>query len=306
MIVVCGPTASGKTDVAIMLAQLIESEIISSDSMQIYKHMDIGTAKPTAYEQSLVQHHMIDCIEPDADYNVALYQKDATQIANTLYGKNMIPIIAGGTGLYIQSLLEPVTFTDATKDETIRLQLEKEANKKGNEYLHNKLQAIDKEAAEAIHPNNIRRTIRALEVYYTTGKTLTAYKKENKESQPTIDAIKIGLTMDRGLLYQRINQRVDKMLEAGLVEEVEHLLKMGYNPLSNALQAIGYKEIIAYLEGRYSLEESIELVKQGSRRYAKRQLTWFRRQEDIKWFDATDFNGANQSILAYCNQRLKG
>lgn len=282
IIAVAGPTASGKTALSIAIANEFGGEIVSCDSMQIYKGMDIGTAKPDDEEKQGIVHHMIDIAEPFLNYNVVNYKKDAEDAIDDILKRGALPVIAGGTGLYMDSLLNNVKFSEEkeTKEERKRLTLL--AEEKGKEYMHALLTEIDAEAAEKIHPNNVRRVIRALEIYYTTGKTKTSANEESIQP-PKYDSLIIGLEWNREELNDRINRRVDIMVEKGLIEEVETLKKNGVPKDSTAMQAIGYKEIYEYLDNEISLEEAIEKIKHESRKYAKRQMTWLRRNKNINW-----------------------
>ncbi|MCM2674661.1 tRNA (adenosine(37)-N6)-dimethylallyltransferase MiaA [Alkalicoccobacillus plakortidis] len=281
LLVIAGPTAVGKSDLGIRLAKELDGEVISGDSMQIYKGMDIGTAKVTTEEMDGVPHHLIDIKEPDEAFSVAEFQERCTRILEDLAVRNKLPIIVGGTGLYIQSITHGYQFVDKPEDKQLRDSLEKDAAQKGNEYVHKLLEEVDAQAAKDIHPNNVRRVIRALEVHQVTG--IPFSKQQVQEA--TRPFIGIGIDLDREPLYQRINNRVDKMIEYGLVAEVQSLMDRGLDNHASA-QAIGYKEIIMYLRGECSKAEAIELLKRNSRRYAKRQLTWFRNKMDMTWFDA--------------------
>lgn len=293
LIIIVGPTAVGKTDIAIEIAKKIDGEIISADSMQIYKYMDIGTAKPPKEEMQGIPHYLIDEVEPDQEFNVALFQKKAFQYIDTILSKKKFPMVVGGTGLYISSLVYPLDFTESVSNWEYREKLNKIADEKGNIYLHNLLKEIDPESAKNIHPNNRKRVIRALEVYQETGKTMSDYKQEAKNKDLPFSFIMIGLTMERQLLYERIDRRVDVMIEKGLIEEVKWLLGKGYNKSLISMQGLGYKEIVGYLEGQYTLEEAIYILKRDTRRFAKRQLTWFRRDNRIHWFQVDKYSSEN-------------
>ncbi len=282
ILALAGPTASGKTALSIELAKRYNGEIISCDSMQIYKYMDIGTAKPTEEEKQGIPHYMIDIVSPNDNFSVVQYVSLARGYIDDILKRGKLPILVGGTGLYLDSVINNTKFSDADGDEEYRNFLYSLAEKEGNGAVHKLLEEIDKDSAEKIHENNLRRVIRALEIYKTTGKTMTEVNLESVR-EPLYDALIIGLTMDRELLYERINKRVDIMLRDGLLDEVKALLDKGVDRNSTALQAIGYKELISYFDGETSLEEAIDKIKQESRRYAKRQLTWFRRNEKINW-----------------------
>lgn len=296
IVVIVGPTAIGKTDVAIDLAKILDGEIISADSMQIYKYMDIGTAKPTIEERQGIPHHMIDVVAPDEEFSVAQFQQQAKKLIQDIRQRGKLPIVAGGTGLYINSLIYPMDFTDAAEDHDFRERMRALASEKGNEYVYKKLYDIDPDTAQRIHYNDIRRIIRALEVYHLTGKPMSHYNQNFKTADKPYNSIIIGLTMDRSKLYDRINRRVDIMLEKGLIEEVKGLLKMDYNKNLTSMQGLGYKEIVTYLEGKRTLTESAEILKRDTRRFAKRQFTWFKRIKDIQWINRDDFNSKEKLV----------
>ncbi|NLA85009.1 MAG: tRNA (adenosine(37)-N6)-dimethylallyltransferase MiaA [Clostridiales bacterium] len=286
LLVITGPTSTGKTALAIKIAQVLNGEIISADSMQIYRYMDIGTAKPTIEERKGIPHYMLDIVYPDEEYNVALFQKQAMKTIEDISKRGRLPILAGGTGLYINSIIYPMDFSDAEKDPEYRNYLKKRLKENGVLWLHNQLKKVDLKSAERLHPNDTRRIIRALEIYHLTGKPMTAFHQNYKEMEPPYDLLLYGLTMERQILYERINLRVDCMIEAGLVDEVRGLLKKGYTKDLVSMQGLGYKEIVAYLKGLVTLNEAIEVLKRNTRRFAKRQLTWFRREKQIKWLYA--------------------
>jgi len=286
LIVLIGPTAVGKTEASIYLAKHFNGEIISGDSMQIYKGMDIGTAKISKDEMEGIPHHLIDIKNPEESFSVAEFQKLVREKIMEIHNRNRVPMIVGGTGLYIQSVLYDYRFSDDFSNEEIRNTLEQRAKLQGNMVLYEELKTIDPKSAEKIHPNNIRRVIRALEIFYCTGKTPSDYQKQQKPNLQYNVAL-IGLTMDREKLYSRINKRVDLMVENGLMDEVKRLYDLNLRDVQS-IQAIGYKELYAYFDGKISLIEAIELLKQNSRNYAKRQLTWFRNKMDVTWFDMTD------------------
>lgn len=288
--VILGPTAVGKTDTAIETAISLDAEIVTADSMQIYQYMDIGTAKPTKEERQRVPHHMIDIVRPDEEYSVALYQKHAKDAIAGIHNKGKLPILTGGTGLYINSILYPMNFSTAVEDTEYRNSLQKVAEDRGNEYVHSLLAETDPATAERLHPNDIRRVIRALEVYHLTGKTMSEYQQVFDETDIPYDIILIGLNMDREKLYNRINKRVDIMIDMGLVDEVKGLLDSGYSKDLVSMQGLGYKELVNYIEGAMTLDEAKELLKMATRRYAKRQLTWFRRDSKITWLDVDDYD----------------
>lgn len=281
VVVVVGPTASGKTSLAIEIAKKYDGEIVSADSMQIYENMDIATAKPTEEEMAEVKHHLIGFIGCDEEYSVAMYKKDATEAIKRILSEGKLPVVCGGTGLYIDTLIKNTTFFDYEKND-IRSELEKEADEKGIEVLLEKLRAVDPEAAGRLHINDRKRIIRALEVYLSTGKTISEQDRLSHIEESEFDWCIIGLTADdRQVLYDRINYRVDIMLENGLLAEAEDFYKSDYS--QTAKQAIGYKELKPYIDGLVSFGEAVEKLKMETRRYAKRQLTWFRRNKDISW-----------------------
>ena len=281
---VVGPTASGKTDYAVELALKCGGEVVSCDSMQIYKHMDIGTAKPTADGMKGVKHHMIDIIEPNESFSVARFSEMARECIDDILLRGKMPVLCGGTGLYFDSTINNINFIQMDTDEEYRKYLESAAKEFGNEYVYKILKRVDEESAESIHPNNLKRVIRALEIYKTTGKKKSELDKEQL-SEPLYEPEITGLMRDREVLYDRINKRVDIMMEKGLVEEVSELIKMGIDTEATSMQAIGYKEIIEYLDGKTSLSDAVDKIKRESRRYAKRQLTWFKRNEKIHWIN---------------------
>ena len=292
MIAIIGPTAVGKTKVSIDLAKLLNTEIISGDSMLVYKSMNIGTAKPNMSERCNVFHHLIDILEPSADFNVVDFKQQASQLITEINKQGKIPILAGGTGLYIKALLEGYQFNPTPSDEKLRADLDNLAKKHGNQYLHDRLAAVLPAAAERLHPNDLRRVIRALEVYHLSGDTISQNKLIDQQ-ELLYNAVVIGITMDRQLLYQRINQRVDIMIEQGLVHEVAKLLKNGISPNCQGMQGIGYKEIVSHLQGEIDLSIATENIKQATRNFAKRQITWYRKMPYITWFDVNDFTNYN-------------
>lgn len=307
VIIILGPTAVGKTKLSIDLAKKLNTEIVSADSMQIYKYMDIGTAKPTEEEMSGIKHYMIDEIDPVIEFSVAQYKELAQNYLDEIISQGKTPIVVGGTGLYINSLIYNIQFSESINDPEYRAQLLNLAASKGNEYLHSLLAEVDPESTQRLHSNDVKRIIRALEVYRVTGKTMTYHYSVSRLNPSKYDFILVGLSMDREVLYKRINKRVDIMLDQGLVEEVKALLEKGYTKNLTSMQGIGYKEIINYLEGNCSLDEAIETIKQESRRYAKRQFTWFRRIEEIKWFDVTgiDYEKFFKKVYEYIAQNLE-
>lgn len=287
--IIVGPTAVGKTDISVAVAKELNGEIISADSAQVYKYMDIGTAKINEEEMQGIRHYMIDVVTPEQSFSVAQFRDRAAEYIKDISARGKLPIIAGGTGLYINSLLNNLEFTKSVGDDEYRREMERLAEEKGNEYLHNMLKDIDPDSYNRLHPNDVRRVIRALEVYKFTGKTITFFQEESKKLPEKYQYAFVGLTMDRQKLYNRIDKRVELMLEKGLIEEVKKLLDMGYSRELVSMQALGYKEIVQYLMGEISLEEAAFILKRDSRHYAKRQLTWFRRDERIQWFDIDQY-----------------
>lgn len=294
-----GPTAVGKTKLSIHLAKQYNGEIISGDSMQIYRGMDIGTAKVKPEEQEGIPHHLIDILEPHEDFSVSDFQALALQKIDKIHAMDKLPLLVGGTGLYVQSVTHHFQFSEVGGDKEVRERWEAYLQQHGAEALHQVLTMKDPEYAKELHPNNARRVIRALEVIESTGQSMSAYQQDWNRTSP-YQLVMIGLTMDRKVLYDRINRRVDQMIEEGLLEEVQGLLSLGLPPDTTALQAIGYKELILYIQGQMNLDEAIELLKRNSRRYAKRQLTWFRRMKEVTWFDVTDLSKwkENEEIIA--------
>jgi tRNA dimethylallyltransferase len=283
--VIVGPTAVGKTGLAIRVAKQVDGEIISADSMQVYKGLDIGTAKPTEAERQGVPHHLLDVVAVDQEFSVADYQLMVEDILMDLAKRGKTPILTGGTGLYIRAVLEGFVFDSQGKDDVLRARLQEVAESQGNIALHRRLAVVDPDTAKRLHPNDRRRVIRALEIYHTTGQPLSQHLDAQKQLEPRHQAVKFGLARNRPRLYQRIDARVDQMIEAGLLDEVKNLLEQGLAEGATAMQALGYKELVGYLRGEYDLAEAIRLLKRDTRRYAKRQLTWFRRDEEIIWLD---------------------
>ena len=284
IVCIVGPTASGKTAFAIEVAKQRNGEIVSCDSMQIYKYMDIGTAKPTASERAEVPHHMIDFADPNEDYSVADFVIKARLCIDDIISRGKLPVLCGGTGLYIDSVVSQIEYSKEIRDDEYRAELWKIAESEGNEVLHDMLKEVDEIAAEGIHPNNTKRVIRALEICKTSGMTQTEADKLAVKT-PIYEAEIIGLNMERARLYDRINRRVDIMIEQGLLDEVKYLMEMGVRRNSTAMQAIGYKELLLYIDGKCSFQEAVDRIKQESRRYAKRQLTWFKRNKNIVWIE---------------------
>ncbi len=301
LLAIVGPTAVGKTRLAIDLALRLGTEIISGDSMQVYRGLDVGTAKPGADERRGVPHHLIDILDPREEFSVADFQARAAALVAALNTRGLIPILAGGTGLYVRALLEDYRFNAVPGSETVRRRLAALAASRGNAYLHDLLRAADPETAARLHPNDTRRIVRALESQELGGETVS----RTRNAAPVYDALVIGLTMDRGKLYERINARVDAMVAAGLVAEVAGLLAAGVPPEAQSLQAIGYKEIAAHLAGRADLATAVAAVKQATRNFAKRQFTWLRRMPYIEWVDVDNF-AEYDTMLAYIYSRVAG
>lgn len=305
LIIITGPTAVGKTDLSIRLAKDINGEIISADSIQIYKYMDIGSAKVTPAEMDGVVHHLIDELYPDEEFNVYTFKNMAMKAIEGIYERGAVPIIAGGTGFYIQSVLYDINFDEENGDKEYRHQLERLAEEKGNEYIHNMLKEVDEESAAVIHMNNIKRVIRALEYYKETGKKFSQNNEEQRQNESPYEFKYFVLNMDREKLYERINMRVDMMVDDGLVNEVENLLKMGYHKDLNSMQGIGYKEIVSFLNGEMSMDEAVDTLKQNTRHFAKRQLTWFRREKTVTWVNHEDFGGDKEKLYEYILEETK-
>ncbi len=296
VIVIGGPTASGKTALSIFLAKKINGEIISADSMQIYKDMNIGTAKPTVEEMDGIKHYLIDCVSPSVRYSVADFKKDATNAIEDILKKGKTPIVVGGTGLYIDSLIYGIDYNEMQVDLEYRAYLENLAEEKGLGYLYDLAKNIDEQAMSKISVNDKKRICRVLEVYKSTGKTKTELEKESRQKDVKYDFKVFAIDMERQILYDRINRRVDLMIDAGLIDEVNNLIKK-YPDMPTAMQGLGYKEVVQYFEKKCTKEEMIEKIKQESRRYAKRQLTWFRRNKDIVWLDAKKSLDENTKII---------
>lgn len=287
IVAVVGPTATGKTRIAMELAEAFSGEVISADSMQVYRGMDIGTAKPSARERERVPHHLVDVVDPDTEYTAARFRDEAAEKIIEITARGNLPIVAGGTGLYIRALTRGL-FEGPEADEDLRDELMNEALVHGKEHLFRRLKEVDPEAAAATHPNNLRRVVRALEVYELSKRPITEFQREHAFSEAPYDDLKVGLMKDRRELYRGINARVDRMISRGLVEETERLLAEGYTPDLKPMNGLGYKEVIGYIQGNYTLERAVELIKRNTRRYAKRQMTWFRKEPGVEWFPPED------------------
>ena len=306
MIILTGPTAVGKTDLSIQLAKAINGEIISADSMQVYRHMDIGSAKVTPEEMDGVPHHLIDVLEPEEEFNVVVFQKLAKEALTGIYERGHIPIIVGGTGFYIQALLYDIDFTENDGDTAIREELEELAQMKGAGYLHQMLQEIDPESAAAIHQNNVKRVIRAIEFYRQTGTKISLHNEQEREKQSPYQFLYYVLDTDRKALYERIDRRVDLMMEHGLVDEVKHLADMGCTRDMVSMQGLGYKEILDYLSGEITLEEAVYILKRDTRHFAKRQITWFKRERDVRWLELVQFQNDRKKVLEHILDEIEG
>lgn len=306
LIILAGPTAVGKTENSIRLAKAVNGEIISADSMQVYKRMDIGSAKIKSEEMQGVTHYLIDVLEPTEEFNIVLFQQMAKEAMSKIYASGKIPILVGGTGFYIQSLLYDIDFKDeAYSDNRLREELQAFADENGKEALHDRLKSVDPESAEVIPAGNIKRVIRALEFYETHKEKISSHNKEQKAKESPYDYAFFVLTDERPLLYERIERRIDIMLENGLLAEVEGLKKEGLTRNHISMQGLGYKEILSYLEGEISLEEAVYILKRDTRHFAKRQITWFKREPDVKWINKSVFNHNDEAIFEEMMQYLK-
>lgn len=305
LVVLTGPTAVGKTALSIKLAKQIQGEIISADSMQVYRRMDIGSAKITQQEMEGVPHYLVDVLEPEEEFNVVIFQQMAKEAMEKIYANHHIPIITGGTGFYIQALLNDIAFTETETDETYRHQLEQQALERGSQWLHEQLKMVDPTAAGEIHPNNVKRVIRALEFYEGTGTRISEHNEAERQKQSPYNFAYFVLNMDRQKLYNRIELRIDQMLKQGLVEEVRKLLKEGCHAGMVSMQGLGYKEILAFLQGECTLEEAVYILKRDTRHFAKRQLTWFRREREVCWIEKEKYGCDEEKILEAMLQILK-
>ena len=304
ILVVAGPTASGKTGTAVRLAQEFGGEVISADSMQIYKHMDIASAKPTQEEMQGIPHHLMDFVSPFEPFSVADYVKLAREKIAEIASRGKLPIVAGGTGLYISSLVDNIQFTEEATDPSVRERLQKQAETEGILALYSRLQELDPAAAEKIHPNNTKRVVRALELYEITGMTITEQNERSRILPPPFSAFMLALFPERERLYERINLRVDQMAEAGLFEEAEKLRQMGLTKEMQSMQGIGYKEAFDCLDGLTNREECLDIIKQATRHYAKRQLTWFRRDERYHWVNPEEEGSLRAALEEFTWQNL--
>ena len=297
LIVLTGPTAVGKSKLSIELAKRIGGEIISADSMQVYKHMDIGTDKISKEKMEGVPHHLIDILEPDELFNVFLFQKLVKEAIADIASRGKVPIIVGGTGFYIQAVLYDIDFTETDEDMTIRNELEERASNGEEQALFEELKTVDPKSAEIIHANNIKRVIRALEYYKKTGKPISEHNEEQHQRTSPYDFKYFVLTDDREVLYSRIDKRVDAMIKEGLEDEVRALLTMNIDRSATSMQGLGYREMIGYLDGEYDLDRAVYLIKRNTRHFAKRQLTWFRREKDVRWIDKKLYGRDDERVL---------
>lgn len=299
LLVLTGPTAVGKTKLSISLAKAINGEIISADSMQVYRHMDIGSAKIRKEEMEGVPHYLVDVLEPEEEFHIVKFQQMAKEAMKEIYSRNKVPILVGGTGFYIQSVTKDIDFTEAEQETAYRQELEALALEKGSAFLHEKLKEVDPQSAEEIHENNVKRVIRALEFYEQNGFPISQHNAEQKQRQSPYQLAYFVLNAPRPLLYERIDRRVDEMIQEGLVKEVQTLKERGCHRGMVSMQGLGYKEILDYLEGNCSLEEAVRILKRDTRHFAKRQITWFKREEDVTWVNKDDFDYNEEKILEY-------
>ena len=306
LIILTGPTAVGKTALSVELAKRIGGEIISADSMQVYRGMDIGSAKVTRDEMSGVPHHLIDILDPSEEFNVVLFQKLAREAMEDIRARGAVPIVAGGTGFYIQALLYDIDFTETEEDESFRREMEEKAAAEGPSAVHRLLAQVDPESAAAIHENNVKRVIRALEFYRQTGGKISEHNEKERRKESPYQFFYYVLTTDRQNLYERIDRRVDQMMEQGLVDEVKRLRAMGCTRQMVSMQGLGYKEILAYLDGEITLDTAIYIIKRDTRHFAKRQLTWFKRERDVRFLNLPDFSNDREQVLDYIIREYSG
>lgn len=305
LVILTGPTAVGKTKASIGLAKAIGGEIISADSMQVYKQMDIGSAKIKPSEMEGIPHYLLDILEPDEEFHVVLFQQMAKQAIQKIYKKGKIPILVGGTGFYIQAVLYDIDFLENEKDTSYREELEKLAQTKGAEYLHDRLREVDEKSAQDIHANNVKRVIRALEYFHQTGEKISEHNEEQRKKVSPYNFSYFVLNDERAHLYEKINLRVDQMINEGLVREVQSLKEKGYTRDMVSMQGLGYKEMLDYLDNKCSLEEAVEIIKRDTRHFAKRQITWFKRESDVTWIDKKEYDYNEERILKAMLQELK-
>lgn len=297
LVILTGPTAVGKTELSVRLAKRINGEIISADSMQVYRRMDIGTAKIKPEEMDGVAHHLIDILEPQEDFNVYLFKELAPKAMDGIYSRGRIPVIAGGTGFYIQAVLYDIDFTETETDGEYRMKLMQTAKEKGADFLHAMLREIDPEAAGAIHPNNVKRVMRAIEYHHQTGGRMSEHNAEQGGKESPYNFAYFVLNDDRAAVYERIDRRVDMMLESGLLDEVRSLLAEGCDKSLTSMKGLGYKEIIDYINGETTFEEAVRILKRDTRHFAKRQLTWFKRERDVTFVNLNEFNGSSRESI---------
>ena len=299
LIVLTGPTAVGKTSLSISLAKAVKGEIISADSMQVYEKMDIGSAKIRSEEMQGIPHYLVDVLEPEEEFHIVKFQQMAKKAMEDIYSRGKIPILVGGTGFYIQAVTKDIDFTEAQQENDYRKELEALAEEKGGEHLHEMLRKVDPVSADAIHAHNVKRVIRALEFYHQNGSPISAHNEEQKQHESPYNLAYFVLNMPRELLYERIDLRVDQMMKEGLLEEVSRLKEEGCHRGMVSMQGLGYKEILAYLDGEYPLEEAVRVLKRDTRHFAKRQLTWFRREQELTWVNKDQFSYQEDQILDY-------
>lgn len=305
LVVLTGPTAVGKTKLSIDLAKAIDGEIISADSMQVYKHMDIGSAKIMPAEMQGIPHHLIDILEPQEEFNVVLFQQKCKDCLEGIYSRGKIPILVGGTGFYIQAVLNDIDFTQSNENTEYRATLQQLATEKGAEFLHAKLCEVDPESAQAIHANNTKRVIRALEYHYLTGEKISQHNEKEHQKESAYHSCYFVLNDERNKLYEQIDKRVDEMIKSGLVEEVTSLMDQGCHSEMVSMQGLGYKEILSYLKGEIDLDRAVYLLKRDTRHFAKRQLTWFRREKEVIWIDKSLNLYDDRKILVFMLDKLK-
>ncbi|MBD5542971.1 MAG: tRNA (adenosine(37)-N6)-dimethylallyltransferase MiaA [Lachnospiraceae bacterium] len=304
LIILAGPTGVGKTELSITLAKQIGGEIISADSMQVYRHMDIGSAKIKKEEMKGIPHYLIDCLSPFEEFSVRVFQDLAKEALEAVYAKGKVPIVVGGTGFYIQALLYDIDFTENDDNMEVRMELERIAQEKGAHFLHEMLGEIDSKAAEEIHENNVKRVIRAIEYYRLTNEKISEHNELQRQKESPYDASFFVLTDERERLYKNIDKRVDHMLAAGLVDEVKRLKDMGCHRNMVSMQGLGYKEILGYLDGEYDLDQAVYLIKRDTRHFAKRQLTWFRREKNVIWMDKRMFQYDEEKMIGFMVERI--
>lgn len=305
LIVLTGPTAVGKTALSIALAKQLGCEIISADSMQIYKYMDIGSAKIMPQEMEGVPHYLVDVLKPEEEFHVVRFQQMAKEAMEQIYAHGNIPLLVGGTGFYIQAVTRDIDFTEGEEDRVYRSSLEEIAKTKGPEILHQRLQEIDPPSAASIHANNVKRVIRALEFYHLNGYPISRHNQQESEKESPYNLAYFVLNDERSHLYERIDKRVDLMMESGLVEEVCRLKAMGYDRSMVSMQGLGYKELLAWMDGEFSLDEAVRILKRDTRHFAKRQITWFKREKDVIWMNKPDYDYDDKKILAEMKQICK-